>query len=301
MLHSLFPQSVQHSDEDPKPMVPVGAALVKARHGTEFFRVKGLGTVKKWLRGWFYVKNRDSQVDLINLPDYQAGPPRARHTWEYYPADPQEELKGYYERILRLIEKKELNADDLVLTFISRRVMPLQRRAHKICHMSGRHDPTRTSTFALTKPDIQKKVKAICMTHLEEDWSWGLEPYRREKKAPAVSIYPDIFFRAALISPCAISRSFFSWYLGFLLVSQYLGFLLVSQYLGFLLVSLFSEVAPPEARRRRPDREEMGGRPRGVGHRGLRLCCQHAQTTQGRGPQEDQAHGQGPSPCHLGG
>ena len=80
VLHSLFPQSVQHSDEDPKPMVPVGAALVKARHGTEFFRVKGLGTVKKWLRGWFYVKNRDLEVDLINLPDYQAGPPRAKHT-----------------------------------------------------------------------------------------------------------------------------------------------------------------------------------------------------------------------------
>ena len=73
---------------------------MKPRQDTEFFRVKGLGYCKKWLRSWFYVKNRNSAVDLINLPDYRAGPPIENFSWEYYPSDPRGELQAYYDYIL---------------------------------------------------------------------------------------------------------------------------------------------------------------------------------------------------------
>ena len=62
-------------------------------------------------------------------------------------------------------------------TFIKRRVLPLQKRGHKMCYMSGRLDPNRITTIELPKPDIRKKVKAICLTQMVDEWEWGLEPY----------------------------------------------------------------------------------------------------------------------------
>ena len=188
MLHTLFPQSVPNpKHKGAKAMVTVGAAQVKPRQDVEFFRVKGLASCKKWLRSWFYVKNQKPGVDLINLPDYQAGPPVEKFHWEYYPTDPQGELKGYCSHILELIGKGELKPDDLVTAFIARRLSPLQRRTHKMCHYSGRLDPNRITTIELPKPDICKKVKAICKTQMEETWEWGLEPYSRANLPPAVS------------------------------------------------------------------------------------------------------------------
>ena len=99
--------------------------------------MKGLASFKKWLRSWFYMKNSNSAVDLINLPDYRAGGPIEKHNWDYYPADPQGELKGYYDHILDLTKEGNLKPDDRVTTYIARRISPLQRRTHKICHYSG--------------------------------------------------------------------------------------------------------------------------------------------------------------------
>ena len=88
---------------------------------------------------------------------------------------------------MELAEKTKLKADDLVTTFIARRLSPLQRRTHKICHYSGRLDPNRITTIELPKPDVRKKVKAICNTQMEDNWEWGLEPYSRANLPPAVS------------------------------------------------------------------------------------------------------------------
>ena len=80
-----------------------------------------------------------------------------------------------------------MKPDDLVTTFIARRISPLQRCTHKICHYSGRLDPNRITTIELPKPDIRKKVKAICLTQMVDEWEWGMEPYSRDRLPPAVS------------------------------------------------------------------------------------------------------------------
>ena len=53
--------------------------------------------------------------------------------------------------------------------------------------MSGHLDPTRTSTFELTKEAIRWRVKAIATVRMSEKWTWGLEPYSRSNPPPAVS------------------------------------------------------------------------------------------------------------------
>ena len=63
-------------------------------------------------------------------------------------------MKTVGEQIKKLQEELSFRGPDMVGAFISRRVSPLQRRAHKICHMGGRMDATRASTHELTDDEI---------------------------------------------------------------------------------------------------------------------------------------------------
>ena len=78
--------------------------------------------------------------------------------------------------------------DDLLRTFLGRRVCLLQERAHKVCYMSGHRDPTRTTTVELTKEELYLRVKKIAkpVSMVDGDWTWGLEPYDRTRVAPKV-------------------------------------------------------------------------------------------------------------------
>ncbi|KAM0860662.1 hypothetical protein ACQ4PT_046399 [Festuca glaucescens] len=77
------------------------------------------------------------------------------------------------------VTRDRLTGADLLCTFISRRVLPLQRRAHKICYMSGRLDPTRTSKIQLSLEGVARRVNHISQARLPDNWQWGMEPFSR--------------------------------------------------------------------------------------------------------------------------
>nr|XP_051229460.1 uncharacterized protein LOC127347295 [Lolium perenne] len=58
-----------------------------------------------------------------------------------------------------LMKETYISSDDIIRTFISRRVHPLQRRAHKISEMYGPRDPTKITGLPLSKEDIVLKAK----------------------------------------------------------------------------------------------------------------------------------------------
>ena len=171
-------------------MVECGAAMLKPRKYSEDCKVRGLGSVKKWLRTWFYMKNEKKGVNMLNLPHYAAGPPADRGNWDYYPADEVGKLQLIYKYIQQLKKEGQLRPEDLVCTFLKRRVSPLQLRAHKICHMSGLLDPTRHSTFELSDEDVWKRLKAISSTQITAEWKWGKEAYS-QNNMPPVSANPS--------------------------------------------------------------------------------------------------------------
>jgi hypothetical protein len=70
----------------------------------------------------------------------------------------------------------DLCSDDIIRTFISRRVLPLARRAHKMSEMYGPGDPTKITGLPLSKRDVVLKARQICQTSMPEDWEWGLRP-----------------------------------------------------------------------------------------------------------------------------
>ncbi|KAK1686670.1 hypothetical protein QYE76_047518 [Lolium multiflorum] len=158
----------------PKPPVECGSCIVGSRQGSAFLKFAGLESCRAWQGTFFYVKN-DGRADLIDLPPFQAGPP-SRTNWSYNPKTDHAETN----RVVRFLAslKKETNicSDDIIRTFISRRVLPLKRRAHRMSEMYGPGDPTKITGRPLSKKDVVRKAKQICQTAMPFDWGCGLLP-----------------------------------------------------------------------------------------------------------------------------
>ncbi|KAK1602244.1 hypothetical protein QYE76_071966 [Lolium multiflorum] len=167
--------SVQGLDiPKPKPPVQCGSCIIGSRQGSPFFKFSGLESCRLWQGTFFYVRNNGA-ADLIDLPPFDPAPP-TKTNWSYNPKESHNETN----RIIRFMKQqmKDTNicSDDIIRTFISRRVLPLKRRAHKMCEMYGPGDPTKITGLPLSKKDVVLKARQICQTSMPEDWEWGLRP-----------------------------------------------------------------------------------------------------------------------------
>ena len=188
-------QTVQGLDTAEKPLVPCGAASVIPKRGTEFFRVPGMQSAHKWQCTYFYVSNRTPE-DLINLPAYVAGTPDARLNWQRCAPDMLVIDAAITSYIEKLLAEQKLTADDLMCAWINRRILPLQMRSHKLCHLSGPKDPTRLTTCLISAEMASQQIRGITDSKLPPDWRWGQIPLRRSRPAPAE--VSSLLFRSLL-------------------------------------------------------------------------------------------------------
>jgi hypothetical protein len=167
-----------------------GAASIYPRTGTSFPRIPTVDSVKNWQMSFFYVRNESPAFDRLNLPEYNPAPPVGRINWGYNPksSDPDAEVNLLWDFLGECVAEGRLSAEDLLCTYISRRVIPLQWRVHKIGHMSGRLDPTRTSKVELSKSQVAHRVNNITKANMPDNWNWGLPPYSREQPPELVSL-----------------------------------------------------------------------------------------------------------------
>ncbi|KAK1694201.1 hypothetical protein QYE76_010898 [Lolium multiflorum] len=168
--------SVQGLDiPKPKPPVQCGSCIIGSRQASPFFKFSGLESCRSWQGTFFYVKNTGA-ADLIDLPPFDPAPP-TKTNWSYNPKESHNETN----RIIRFMKQRmkdtDLCSDDIIRTFISRRVLPLKRRAHKMSEMYGPGDPTKITGLPLSKKDVVLKARQICQTSMPEDWEWGLRPF----------------------------------------------------------------------------------------------------------------------------
>ncbi|KAK1631594.1 hypothetical protein QYE76_005909 [Lolium multiflorum] len=177
----------------PKHFVRCGGCILAPRQGSNFYKFSGLESVRTWQKTFFYVRNGGPE-DFINLPAYVPGPP-AMTNWMHHPKDDKES-----KRVALFVEKSReetnLCADDIIRLFLSRRVLPLQRRTHKMSQISGLRDSTRITTFSLRPGDLVLKAKQICRNTLRADGKYGLKPYSRSDPPP-----PRNFSRIAREEP----------------------------------------------------------------------------------------------------
>ncbi|KAI5006888.1 hypothetical protein ZWY2020_042100 [Hordeum vulgare] len=136
-------------------MTPCGAALVHHRSKSSFPQLPLQESIKQWQRGFFYVKNADPALDALNMPPFNIDPP-TKLNWSAKTPKPIPEVAqiGAY---LEILEKGGLLGRDLLTTMVTRRILPLQRRPHLVCQMSGRHDPCRTSTKRFTPGAVARE------------------------------------------------------------------------------------------------------------------------------------------------
>ncbi|KAK1649748.1 hypothetical protein QYE76_067553 [Lolium multiflorum] len=158
----------------PKPVVQCGSCIIGSRQGSPFFKFSGLESCRAWQETFFYVKNTGA-ADLINLPAFNPGVP-TKANWSYNPKDSHIETNRIVRFMKQLMKDTAICSDDIVRTFISRRVLPLKRRAHKMSEMYGPGDPTKITGLPLSKEDVVLKARQICQSAMPLDWEWGLLP-----------------------------------------------------------------------------------------------------------------------------
>ena len=105
--------------------------------------------------------------------------------FKYTPAETDKLL--VIDNVLATLLDRDFDCDDMLCSFVVHRVCPLQMREHKLCHMSDHLDPTRTSRHELSMVDVMKRVKAIASSDMEDEWTWKVKPYYRDRLAPQVS------------------------------------------------------------------------------------------------------------------
>ncbi|KAE8780392.1 hypothetical protein D1007_46473 [Hordeum vulgare] len=125
-------QSVTHGVTDHKLMTPCAAALVHHRTGSGFPKLPLQDSVKKWERGFFYVKNVNPQDDHINRPPFINVPLTEKLNWQSDLPHPVVEVKLICTR-LGLLEVEGLTVVDLLAIMVACRILPLQRRLHLMC------------------------------------------------------------------------------------------------------------------------------------------------------------------------
>jgi hypothetical protein len=129
------------------------------------------------------VKNVGDE-DLINLPAHVADTPTDKVHWSYNLGNGHTETNLIYTFIQKMHNNDVPSPDDLLHTFIARRISPLQRHTHKFYQMGGCMDPNRMTTFELSKPEVLKKTKDIAQTHMEPEWEFDQEPHEPAHPAP---------------------------------------------------------------------------------------------------------------------
>ena len=144
-----------------------------------------MDTVKKWQRSFLYVKSVEGH-DALNLREFCIERPSVEMNFKYDPADAFPKLQLIHDVLEDLLEHK-LCTDDLLRVFVVHRVSPLQRREHRIFHMSGVLDPTWISKHDLDRASVKKRVKAMAFTEMADKWQWGVELFHQEEPPQQVS------------------------------------------------------------------------------------------------------------------
>jgi hypothetical protein len=150
----LFPRLIYFKSQtaDAIPVV-CGTASFYARKTADFPGLKGKESCKKWQRSFFYVKNLKEGVDYINLPPFDANGPE-RDSWSVPLPHPSPDMTKMLQRITALQKDGNLKPSDLLLTFLDARVLPLQRRLHKMCFLGSARDPTHHSSRVLAVVEV---------------------------------------------------------------------------------------------------------------------------------------------------
>ena len=125
-------------------------------------------------------------MDHLNLPPYSGVQlPAAQPNWSYDPWRNDDDTLLTADRLRELVAEG-LTSHDLLMAWVSRQVIPLQRQPHKLCYLSGLRDPSWTAREVMYEEEAAQLASAIIDGRVENDWEFGVVPYRRSNPPPQV-------------------------------------------------------------------------------------------------------------------
>src|SRR3954465_3125520 len=189
-----------------KDMTDCGSCLV-AGAKNKYKGPEPVQSCKNWQTTFFYVISPDKGPDLLNLPKFSLERPIEKHQWACKYGVGDCDIDAQEKRVAEL-ERGGLLPTDLVATWIQVRVLPLQRRVHRICDMSNHRDPTRICTRRVKVEDLVARVKLLTASPLPVPFQFGLECLSRRQKSPVVCsdcFFPPIVFCFDLTSSLTFS------------------------------------------------------------------------------------------------
>jgi len=102
-------------------------------------------SLTEWYKRWFYIREEPGSTTFCDIGYI----PEKRVSWTDRP-----EYTGQVSELMTLIDWSRLDGPGVVRNFLSRRVMPCQRRVHSAYEYQGRQDSTRMHRDNLEKPEI---------------------------------------------------------------------------------------------------------------------------------------------------
>ena len=179
------------ADEPPhveeKVMTDCGGCIIYPNR-TAYPTPKPIQSCKEWQTTFFYVKSPANGPDCHNLPEFELPPPTAKYQWATKVGAGDVDLDEQVKRMEKLVSDG-LRAADLVAAWITLRVLPLQRRVHRMCDMGSRKDPTRITTHQLTQEEVRARVVELTDAPCPDPFEFGMECYSR--KNPSLVVLSD--------------------------------------------------------------------------------------------------------------
>src|SRR4051812_11384372 len=108
---------------------------------------------KDWQTSFFYVRSPDNGPDMLNLPEFSLDRPLEKYQWDCKIGVGDQDIDSQAARVAKLFADG-MQPYDLVASWLDVRVLPLQRRVHIICDMSGNRDPTRICTKKMSPEEL---------------------------------------------------------------------------------------------------------------------------------------------------
>jgi hypothetical protein len=109
-------------------------------------------SLTEWYRWWFYIREEPSSATFCSVSYV----PEKRVSWTDRP-----EYTGQVEELMNLIDWSRLDGPGVVGNFLSRQVMPCQRRVHSAYEYQGGQDSTRMHRDNLERPEIQQMINEL--------------------------------------------------------------------------------------------------------------------------------------------
>ncbi|KAI5011228.1 hypothetical protein ZWY2020_013365 [Hordeum vulgare] len=118
------------------------------------------------------------------MPPFAITPP-TQQNWDAKTPKPHPEVAPVRAH-LDILRESGLLGRDLLAAMVVRRILPLQRRPHLVCQMSGRLDPCRLSIKRLTSGAVVRRVNLSSTARMDEggEWTWGMALFNRAHPPP---------------------------------------------------------------------------------------------------------------------